>query len=567
MLRKFYVVAVLLLSFLVGYSQNDLPKGWHLLDAKQDSFQGISLEKAYQFLKDKNRKSKPVIVAVLDSGVDTTHEDLKNILWHNSKEIAGNGIDDDGNGYIDDTNGWNFLGGKDGKNIKRASDEKSRVYFRFKDRFEDKVIDTNILTADEKYKFKVWQRAANDMRIGTTKEEALELMMLEITLKGLKRNDKILQDDMGKPMYRLDSLEKYKPISTEAKKAKLSFISFLRITEIEPESTNTSVIGQLDEYVTGQRAKQETKRQPLKFREEIVQDDYENFKDKFYGNGDVMATSPTHGTHVTGIIAAQRNNGIGINGIADNAKVMMVRVVPEGDEYDKDIALAIRYAVDNGAKVINMSFGKSYSPDKRWIDSAVLYAAAKDVLIVHAAGNENDDVDTKESYPNPYLLVGNKRAINFITVGASSDTALAGNLITDFSNYGKQTVDVFAPGIKIYSAMPGGNQYAFQKGTSMAAPVVTGLAAMLRSYYPRLTAVQIKMVIERSVFIPDASYKILKPGTKQKVSLADLCKTGGIVNAYNAVQEAEKIVENLPMAKPITIPLKIDKKKTSQPLH
>ncbi len=212
-----------------------------------------------------------------------------------------------------------------------------------------------------------------------------------------------------------------------------------------------------------------------------------------------MGPDPKHGTHVSGIIAAQRNNGIGMDGIADNVKIMMVRAVPNGDEYDKDVALAIIYAVDNGAKVINMSFGKGFSPEKKWVDDAVQYAAQHDVLLVHAAGNESNDIDVENNFPNALMLKSKSKADNFIGVGASGDIHVGnGAMIAEFSNYGRDNVDVFAPGVKIYSTVTGGNQYAYLQGTSMASPVVAGVAALVRSYYPSLSAKQVKTIIESS---------------------------------------------------------------------
>jgi subtilisin family serine protease len=257
-----------------------------------------------------------------------------------------------------------------------------------------------------------------------------------------------------------------------------------------------------------------------------------------------MAGTPSHGTHCSGIIGAVRNNGVGMNGIADNVKIMMIRAVPDGDEHDKDIANAIRYAVDNGAQVISMSFGKSFSPQKMWVDDAVKYAASKDVLLVHAAGNDAKNIDSAYNFPNPVFIDGSGRATNFITVGASGD-ATNGGFTASFSNYGKNEVDVFAPGVNIYSTLPGGNKYGNFSGTSMAAPVVAGIAALIREYFPDLTAEQVKYAIENSV--TPITEKVIVPGTgkggvdEQLVNLSDISKTGGEVNAYNAVKLASTL--------------------------
>ncbi|MBX2931309.1 MAG: S8 family peptidase [Chitinophagaceae bacterium] len=536
-------ITLILLVFLtigkLSTAQKFDSKGWHLLGLEKDSIYGINLSPAYQFLQSHHLKSTPVIVAVLDSGVDTAHEDLKNILWKNSKEIPNNGIDDDKNGYIDDIYGWNFLGGKDGRSINKASDEKSRVYHEYKEKYEGKDIDTTAMSLEEKYIYNTWLRSAKEINANT--EEQASITYIEIALKALKKNNKIITDDMGKEEYTIEELEKYTPKSDEAKKAKMSFLQTMKMFGVEADTKNTEIISEIEEYVEGKKSSFEAKdKPPFNYREDVVKDNYSNFDDKYYGNNDVMASTSKHGTHVSGIIAAQRNNGIGMDGVADNVQIMTVRVVPDGDEYDKDIALGIRYAVDNGAKVINMSFGKGFSPEKKWVDEAIEYAASKDVLIIHAAGNEASNIDEKENYPNPFFLYDNKRAENFITVGASSDMKLTGSLAASFSNYGKNTVDVFAPGVRIYSTLPGGNKYGNLDGTSMASPVVAGLAALLRSYFPSLSAVQIKQIIEQSATVYDENTTTLIPKTNTKTSLSTLCQTGGIVNAYAAVQLAEK---------------------------
>ena len=543
MLRKHLAIGIIFLfSFFCSIAQSDVPHGWHLLDSAKDSFYGISLDKAYQFLKEKNKKSKPVIVAVLDGGIDTSHEDLKNILWRNPTEIAGNGKDDDKNGYVDDVYGWNFLGGKDGRDLKKASDERSRIYHRFKNKFAALYPDTTSLNENEKFQYAQWKRAAQELNKNS--EEQMEIMFLEMTSKAIKKHDKILREDLGIDEYTCEKLETMEPKTKQGRDAKFGYLSCMKMIGIDPDEKNTTTISELDEYVEGKKESMNAKdNPPPDYRADFIKDDYNNINDKFYGNGDVMGPTPMHGTHVAGIIGAERNNGIGIDGVADNVKIMMIRTVPDGDEYDKDIALGIFYAVDNGAKVINMSFGKSYSPDKRWVDSAVHYAESKDVLIVHAAGNESTDIDVKENYPNANYLFSNAKASNFITVGASSDPKIkGGSLVADFSNYGKQTVDVFAPGVKIYSTLPGKHEYGNLQGTSMSAPVVAGLAALLRSYFPDLSAQQIKLAIEQSVSIPDPSIRVIKPGTKNElVSFAELCRTGGIINAYAAVVSASNM--------------------------
>ena len=326
--------------------------------------------------------------------------------------------------------------------------------------------------------------------------------------------------------------------NTSAQRVREILVSICKANDTE-EITNQQILDQLEGDLNKMEAAEKA---PPAYRDDIVKDNYNDFNDKFYGNGNVHVSnkSALHGTHVSGIIAAARNNGLGMDGIADNVKIMMLRAVPDGDEHDKDIALAIRYAVDNGAKVINMSFGKGYSPEKYWVDDAVKYAQSKGVLLVHAAGNDAKNIDTSFNYPSPVFVSDSKRASNWITVGASGPNNDKPNSLTaNFSNYGKNEVDVFAPGVKIYATVPGGNTYQNLQGTSMASPVVAGLAALILQYYPSLTPEQVKYVIEKSSQAP--AVKVKDPGTGEEVSLKDISKYGGIVNAYEAVRLASTL--------------------------
>jgi len=541
LLRVLSVPAFIAFTYTASAQINT--KTWYLQDPSTDSVDGISLAKTYQFLKGK--KSTPVIVAVIDSGVDTTHEDLKKILWTNKNEIPGNGIDDDHNGYVDDVHGWNFLGNKNGQNINKASDEKSRVYYKYKDRYEGRTINEDSLSEDERWIYEQWARAAADMTISS--DEQMEVLMLEALDKTLRKQDAILQQELGKSEYSLNDLELTQNLSVKGKQAKTSFLNILKMEQVEPETTNKAVLQDLEEYLDEKRRLLENKTAaPPDYRAEIIKDNYDDINDKFYGNNDIMGPDAEHGTHVSGTIAAVRDNNIGIQGIADNAQIMMIRAVPDGDEYDKDVALAIKYAVDNGAKVVNMSFGKSYSPQKKWVDEAVKYAEDHDVLLVHAAGNESNNVDSVQNFPNSDLIFEKSTAPNFINVGAYGDPHINdGKFIAYFSNYGKNSVDVFAPGVKIYSTIP--HSYGYHDGTSMASPVVTGIAALIRSYYPQLSAEQVKYAIEKSV--KQYADLVNKPGeynSTEQISINEISKTGGFVNADAALELAATLKPEAP---------------------
>jgi cell wall-associated protease len=529
----------------------DVPKGWHMLD-RSTGYYGISTDKAYEFLKSKKLKSNTVIVAVIDSGIDTTHEDLKPVLWVNAKEIPGNGVDDDKNGYVDDINGWNFLGSRDGsKNVEQDSYEAARVYHKYKSKWQNKTIDPAGLSKAERYEYEMWRRSEHEIA-GDSKSSSMELVFMKRAYGSALKSDSILRAALGKEKFTGKELEGLVSEDADVKKAK-SLLYGLMAGNDALETTNQEFMEGFGDYVNGELKKaQAADTAPESYRANVVKDNYEDFNDKFYGNGNIYVSKKAalHGTHVAGIIGAARKNGVGMDGVADNVKIMMLRAVPDGDEHDKDIALAIRYAVDNGAKVVNMSFGKAFSPEKQWVDDAVKYAESKGVLLVHAAGNDAKNIDTSHNYPSPVFIADAKRASNWLTVGASGPNNDGNNSLTaSFSNFGKNEVDVFAPGIKIYATVPGGNTYRDLQGTSMASPVVAGVAAMIMQYFPSLNAAQVKYVIEKSCQPP--ATKVKKPGAGKDVDMTEISKYGGVVNAFEAVKLASTFkVEQVKTTKP-----------------
>lgn len=533
MFKKIYLlslsVSLTLLSMGQTSSSGDkkIPKNWHQLDRSETGYNGISLNKAYDYLKSKNLKSKKVIVAVIDSGIDTLHEDLKPVLWTNPKEIPGNGIDDDKNGYVDDIHGWNFIGGKDGRNVKEDSYEAARVYHQLKLVWDGKDVDPEKLNKKDRQSYEIYLKAKAKI-VGSV--DPAETEQIKTMYVSLHAGDSIIKADIGKKEYFYKDIQDYETDNQDASMMKLIMKN---ISSSGQDASNAQLMDELE----GEIRKGETVNQaPPTYRKDIVKDDESNIKDNKYGNNDIMAETPFHGTHCSGIIGAARGNNLGVDGIADNVSIMMVRAVPDGDEHDKDIANAIYYAVNNGAKIISMSFGKDFSPQKKWVDDAFKYASKKGVLLVHAAGNDAKNVDVEDNFPNPIFEDGSGKADNVITVGASGDLK-NGGLTASFSNYGKSEVDVFAPGVGIYSTIPGGNTYGNASGTSMACPVVAGIAALVLEYFPTLTAKQLKEVIEKSAVVTDELVKI--PGTDNKVKLSEISKTGGFVNSYKAILMAE----------------------------
>ncbi len=531
-----FLLVMCMLSLNVSAQDQD-PKygapGWQLEDYRVDSVFGAGVTRAYNELL-KGRKSHTVIVAVIDVGVDTSHEDLVGHIWTNTKEIPGNGIDDDHNGYVDDVHGWNFLGGKDGRNITVESYESYREYYRLRKIYSS--ADSALHSRDAEYAY--WQKVKEHF-LEDSLMQARTVTKVAQMIPQLRTTDSLLQLALHKTSVYSRDLEQLQTSDSTTAKAKKAGLYYFRSSWISEDMSLEKYLVEVNEYLAGEQAKLKAfSEDPNAVRKEIAGDDYDNINDHNYGNNNVAAGSMMHGTHVSGIIAASRHNGKGMDGIADNVLIMPIRAVPDGDERDKDVALAIRYAVDNGAQIINMSFSKALSPGKKWVDEAVKYAEDHDVLLLHAAGNEGIDIDTVPDYPNPYFEGTGGKASAFLTVGANTwgpDSLV----IAKFSNYGQKGVDLFAPGVRIYSTVPG-NQYEAYSGTSMATPVAAGVAALLLEYYPKLSARQVKYVLLHSVMkLPDSRTKLAHTG--KMVDFDTLSVSGGIVNAYNALKLASTL--------------------------
>jgi len=467
----------------------------------------------------KGKKSTPVIVAVLDGGVDLNHEDLKRIIWNNKKEIDGNGVDDDKNGYVDDLHGWNFLGGKSGS-VEFETLELTRLVRRDAARFAGVTAATVPATDKAAYAIFISNRTELEKQLAKAKNELQGIAGFKYYL------DQVVKK-IGKPNPTVTDFENFKPQGQQEQGIQGALVDILKKEPDFNSFYENQIVAGLKQATDQVKYNLNVEYDPRS----IVGDDPNNSKERFYGNNDIKGPDALHGSHVAGIIGADRTNTLGIMGVADNVIIMGVRNTPNGDERDKDVANAIRYAADNGAKVLNMSFGKSYSWDKAVVDEAVKYAVSKDVLLVHAAGNDNNNIDVENNFPNAKYLDGNV-ASSWITVGASGPLDNE-DLKASFSNYGQTTVDVFAPGVRILSTVPDG-KYLEEDGTSMAAPVVTGLAALIRSYYPKLTAVQVKEIIMKSVVKVNHNVNIDAVSTP----FSALCVTGGIVNTYNALKLA-----------------------------
>lgn len=484
---------------------------WGHLDLVKDTIAGMSVDKAYAEII-QNKKGKTVIVAVIDSGIDIDHEDLDDVIWTNKDEIPNNGKDDDNNGYIDDIHGWNFLGD--------AYDEQLE-YVRILAKGD--TSNPQYAAAQAEYETEYQQTTARKTQYD---QMYAQVKSAHETISGL----------LKKEDYSKEELNGIKSEDEAVKTAKNVVVGYVYGNGFDSAPAFMEVLKGGIDYFTDKLNYNINK----EFKGRKTGDNPDDFSQKFYGNGNVKHSEKgeSHGTHVAGIIAAERNNGKGANGVANNVQIMAIRAVPNGDEYDKDVALAIRYAVDNGASIINTSFGKYYSPHSDWVRDAIAYAGEHDVLIVNAAGNEGADLDKKDVYPNDAIGTGTEVSNNFITVGALGPK-YGSNVVAGFSNYGKINVDVFAPGAEIYSTTPE-NEYDTKGGTSMASPAVAGVAALIRSYYPKLTAAQVKEVIVNSGL--PLTNKVVVGGDANDVRpFVQLSKSGKIANAYNALIMASQV--------------------------
>lgn len=526
------LIFIALLIVTIASAQKKKPANWQTLDPTVDHINGTGAEEAYKTLK--NKTSKTIIVGVIDSGVDPEHEDLKEVIWTNPGEIADNGIDDDHNGYIDDVHGWNFIGGANG-DINDEASELTRMYQKLTKKYTQ--LDTAHLQGTQLNEFQEYKKI-RAVYLTDARDKEQEFMSLQILSGFLEKVKNTNNNQLSK-----EGISNYKAeneMEVQLKKTfKLAFAFGMKPEEVEAQ------IKEEHESI-GKQVKLNNMNADS-IRQYIVGDDLNNVNERFYGNNHIKGPDAMHGTHVAGIIAAVRNNSKGIDGIANNVKLMIIRAVPNGDERDKDIANSIRYAVDNGASVINMSFGKYYSPEKIAVDEAVKYAQSKNVLLIHAAGNEAKDRDVETSFPSPKLLSG-EIVNNWIEVGANG--AYKGKkVIAPFSNYGEHTVDVFAPGYDVYSTIPD-NKYMSLSGTSMAAPSTTGVAALLLQYFPELKPEVLKEVLIKTVVpysgkvnVPGAYKKrIIKRMGKKPVRkrMNAICISGGFVNANNAAKELLK---------------------------
>lgn len=486
-------------------------EAWGHKDLVSDTIPGMSVEKVYDELL-KNKKGNKVIVAVIDSGIDVLHEDLDGVLWTNPKEIAGNGKDDDGNGYIDDVHGYNFLGESYNEQLELT-----------------RIVKNNIGDASMQAKAKAdLEKQYKEALAGKTQYEQI--------LQQVGAAHKEISAVLGKENYTKDELLKV-AAKDETQQQQIAILLQMFNYEASIPALLKSVTEGVAYYTDLVNYNLNVDFDGRK----IVGDNPYALDNSPYGNGNPKnrVATESHGTHVAGIIAAERNNGIGVNGVANNVAIMSLRAVPNGDEYDKDIALAIRYAVDNGAKVINGSFGKSYSPKAEWVYEALKYAADKGVLFVHAAGNDGLNLDELDNlnFPNDQIKNGPEMSNNVLRVGALSEN-YGGKMVAGFSNYGAINVDVFAPGDAIYSTTPN-NNYEFMGGTSMAAPAVAGVAALVWSQYPNLTANQVKQIIMKSGITTNATVAL--PNGSGSAKFETISSSGKMVNAYNAIIMADKV--------------------------
>ncbi|MEL7375481.1 MAG: S8 family peptidase [Bacteroidota bacterium] len=529
-MKQFFTAVALVLTLQLS-AQMEAPQNWWNLDRQNDDFPGVSSDRAHTYLQGKSNQK--VVVAVIDSGIDIEHEDLADVIWTNEDEIPNNGRDDDNNGYIDDVHGWNFIGGPGGTHVHHENLEITRIYTRLSQKYANR--NPEGLSKDERAEYAQMEELG---RIIEEERAGAEPQLAQI--QGFIDAINAAADAMGKSPEEV-TVEDIDAFETEDEMT-TRILSFARNMMAAEGGNLGDLVDQMQggiDYYGGQLNYYYNTEYDSR---DVVGDDPSNMDDRNYGNNSVEGPDASHGTHVAGIIAAVRGNSLGVDGVGQNGniEIMVIRAVPDGDERDKDVANAIRYAVDNGASVVNMSFGKAYSPYKEAVDEAIRYAERNDVLLVHAAGNDGKELTLFNNYPNDVRVKkGKPRGKGsriWIEVGATSSNYDA-NLPAGFSNYQDELVDVFAPGAGIYSTVPD-DEYDTFGGTSMASPMVAGIAALLRSYFPDLTARQVReIILESAVSVP---LEVNRPGDEESVPFSSLSATGAIANAYSAVLLAEQ---------------------------
>lgn len=527
-MKKLVVVASVFLSINWGFAQANLPTAeekdlmtWYHKDFSTTNVYGVNTENAYKFLESKGLKPQTIVVGVLDSGVEVDHPGLIGNLWKNPNEVPGNGKDDDGNGYIDDVHGWNFIGGKNG-DIDIDNLEVTRVVKKYQSIFEGEAAAKNKEKMPEEYE--MYSKAKKIYDKKSTEGGAQQAAFYRQLLEKVPSFVAILNGKNLTP----ENLASIKPTTPEQAMG-LQVLSQLAQDPGYKGKTPPALQEALTKEFEGavKHFESEVKQYDLNFdpRQEIVGDNYEDYSERFYGNNHYEGPDAQHGTHVAGIIAGLPNGKEVQKGVAYKvAKIMTVRTVPNGDERDKDVANSIRYAVDNGAKILNMSFGKPVSPGMKHVWEAFKYAESKGVLLVKAAGNENEDIAEHLYYPTNFKNVTDDKPFlnNMIIVGASTNNN--DGLRAGFSNYNKKMVDVFAPGEQIYSTVPDG-KYEYLQGTSMASPVVAGAAAVLWAYMPTLTPEQIIESFVNTV-------------NKSTDGFAKFSRSGGVIDVKKAAEYA-----------------------------
>ena len=535
-MKKVLIAAAFLASFSFAFAQdkmqdNDL-KTWYHKDFSTTNVYGVNTDNAYKFLESKGLKPRTIVVGVLDSGVEVDHPGLINNMWKNPNEIPNNGIDDDKNGYVDDIYGWNFIGGKTA-DVDADNLEVTRMVKKYQPIFEGTDSAKNRANqAKMPEEYAIYQKSKK-----LYDEKGSEAKQYYHYFSGFNNAiPSIVKTLNGKTLTK-ENLAAIKPASQEDSRNLQILNSLVQDAgnvgktpkEVE-ELLRKEIEGALKHYES-----QATKHYNLDFdpRAEIVGDNYDNYNEKHYGNNHYEGPDASHGTHVSGIIAGLPHGNEAQYGVAHKvAKIMTVRAVPDGDERDKDVANAIRYAVDNGAKILNMSFGKAVSPGKKHVWEAMKYAEKKGVLLVKAAGNENQNIGENEYFPTNFMKQSDEKPFvsNMIVVGASTNNSQ--NLRARFSNYNGKMVDVFAPGQEIYSTVPDA-KYEYLQGTSMASPVVAGAAAVLWAYMPSLTPQQIKEALVKTVNKSTVNANVDSSANFDQISVA-----GGVIDLYKAAQYA-----------------------------
>jgi subtilisin family serine protease len=554
-MKKIYILIASLLIGVAGYAQNE---NWHHL-APEDGVFGAAIERAHAAARESGLRParRPITIALIGGGIDISHKAISDIIWVNRRERRINGRDNDRNGWIDDRHGWNFLG-NDTMTINSLSTMGDREFLRLKDKynhflfvedgiaymFDDELgalVETEPPADMEEFEY--FLRVVTESELAETNRGVMLAKAVVWYIREIGHSMRMAYPERVLTRTDFGEFVRAQQSTTAMQDALFAFID-LMFMSANTEDWNTMAAFADTEFIPIQELRHERAMARRFPRErELIGDDPNDLNDKGYGNNNLLANNALRNTMIAGIIGAGGGQSE-IRGITNNVQIMTLRIEADfGEPYMKDMALAIRYAVEQGADIIQLGATNRLFPrhQSHWVEEALRYAEQRNVLVVIPVRDLSSNLDDFPFYPNRNLSTGTLS--NIITVAASDSL---GNPFL-WANFSETELDIFAPGVEIKSAMPG-NRYAIDSGSAYAAAMVTGVAAFIKNYFPQITPAQMRQLLidtvtDRSDAEVEKQYRATAGSMRGRIAtdlflFSDLCVSGGILNAERAIKEA-----------------------------